>query len=583
MRWISISSRKPLACSPLPMMGPAGLSASVPPTTHKRVARPALPVWRGWLVAAAWLWSYAAVHAGVLSYSDGGGVMYLNHASQQPMPSTYDSSATLIAGGVAPAYQPVAGLSGLLNMPVAAPSMARSRALVQSEEATWFQPMKPILQNAAMRHGVDYHLLKALIAAESAFNPGAVSPKGAVGLMQLMPATASRFGVTGDALGSISQKLVDPAVNIPAGTRYLRRLMDMFPGRTDLALAAYNAGEGAVQKYGNQIPPYPETQNYVRTVMGFYRQIAAPSIMVGGATEPSSGFAAQPVAGAGGASPVAAPALALAQALPNQPAQQPVAKSLPAPPARAPGWSGTLINGVPVVERTTSDLGAYPENVPTSPAALRQWSDASAAPVPTTTTAPANSLNTLATSASKLASGVVAFVGRVVSEQRLDGILGHSGAPASTDIPATLASAAPAPAASDTSRQASSVVPFGPSNTVISTAPLMVPQRSAQALPGSKTVISTTPLIVPQRPVYGLSGSNHARAVLAQSAPPAALSPPPVAALPAAPVATAAAGLARPAAAPSASRTAAAPAKLPHIHQQEIAGGVQVLMGMSGR
>ena len=129
------------------------------------------------------------------------------------------------------------------------------------------------LQSAAATHGVDYALLQALIVTESGFNAQALSPKGAVGLMQVMPATASRFGVSPDARRSVAQKLVDPAVNVPAGTRYLRYLLDMFPGRTDLALAAYNAGEGAVQRAGNQIPAYKETQNYVRTVLDLYAQL----------------------------------------------------------------------------------------------------------------------------------------------------------------------------------------------------------------------------------------------------------------------------------------------------------------------
>ena len=85
-----------------------------------------------------------------------------------------------------------------------------------------------------------------------------------------MPATASRFGVSGDARRSVEQKLVDPATNVAAGTRYLRYLMDLFEGRLDLALAAYNAGERTVQQYGG-VPPYAETREYVRRILSFYR------------------------------------------------------------------------------------------------------------------------------------------------------------------------------------------------------------------------------------------------------------------------------------------------------------------------
>lgn len=106
-------------------------------------------------------------------------------------------------------------------------------------------------------------LIHAVVRAESAYNPDAVSSKGAVGLMQLMPATAERFGV-GDRQ--------DPQQNLNGGARYLRLLLGMFDNDLDLALAAYNAGENAVIRYGRQIPPYPETQNYVRKVQQFYRE-----------------------------------------------------------------------------------------------------------------------------------------------------------------------------------------------------------------------------------------------------------------------------------------------------------------------
>lgn len=129
------------------------------------------------------------------------------------------------------------------------------------------------IRNAAQKHGVDEQLLKAIATAESGFNATAVSPKGAVGLMQVIPDTAARFGVAGDAQRSIVQKLKDPAINVPVSARYVRYLEGLFPGRTDLVLAAYNAGEGAVQRYGNKIPPYKETQNYVKTVMSLYASL----------------------------------------------------------------------------------------------------------------------------------------------------------------------------------------------------------------------------------------------------------------------------------------------------------------------
>ena len=119
----------------------------------------------------------------------------------------------------------------------------------------------PIIRAAAKRHELDPQLLNAVIRVESAFNPNAVSKKGAVGLMQLMPKTAERYGV---------EDRRNPTENINGGAKYLGMLMRMFKSDIRLAVAAYNAGENAVKKHGNQIPPYRETQEYVTRVMGLY-------------------------------------------------------------------------------------------------------------------------------------------------------------------------------------------------------------------------------------------------------------------------------------------------------------------------
>lgn len=139
-----------------------------------------------------------------------------------------------------------------------------------------FQQVRQHLRDASADHNIDFELLQAVIAAESGFNPTAVSPKGAIGLMQIMPATARRYGVDGDRTMALERKLVDPKINIRTGTRYLRDLINMFPGQLELAIAAYNAGEGAVQRAGNQIPNYKETQNYVKTVMQLYNVLKPP-------------------------------------------------------------------------------------------------------------------------------------------------------------------------------------------------------------------------------------------------------------------------------------------------------------------
>ena len=143
-----------------------------------------------------------------------------------------------------------------------------------------YKAIRHHLKDAANTYKVDYELLQALIAAESGFDVDAVSPKGAIGLMQLMPDTARRYGVNGDKKTAIEKKLVDPKINVKAGTRYLRDLINMFPGRLDLALASYNAGEGAVQRAGNKIPNYKETQNYVKTVMQLYNGLKPPAAII---------------------------------------------------------------------------------------------------------------------------------------------------------------------------------------------------------------------------------------------------------------------------------------------------------------
>jgi Zn-finger nucleic acid-binding protein len=119
-----------------------------------------------------------------------------------------------------------------------------------------------IRQNGA-RHGVDPYLIFCVMEQESHFNPRALSPKGARGLMQLMPGTAARFGVS---------RASDPAQNIAGGTRYLKQLLGQFDGRIDLVLASYNAGEGAVMKFGRRVPPYAETRNYVKRISYRYRR-----------------------------------------------------------------------------------------------------------------------------------------------------------------------------------------------------------------------------------------------------------------------------------------------------------------------
>lgn len=151
----------------------------------------------------------------------------------------------LWVGGVPPVSLGLAPLA----VPKASASLRERRAHFQA-----------LIDSAARQHRLSPELVHAVIRAESAYRPDALSPAGASGLMQLMPGTAKRFKV---------QDIWDPAQNIQGGTRYLRFLLDLFDSDLRLALAGYNAGENAVKRHGNSIPPFPETQEYVRRVLKF--------------------------------------------------------------------------------------------------------------------------------------------------------------------------------------------------------------------------------------------------------------------------------------------------------------------------
>lgn len=136
-----------------------------------------------------------------------------------------------------------------------------------------------LIRHSGSKYGVDPYLIFCVMEQESHFNTHALSPKGARGLMQLMPGTGARFGV---------RRPFDPAQNISGGTRYLKQLLQRFNGRVDLVLASYNAGEGAVARFGGKVPPYRETRNYVKRVGYRYRQVKSPVRKVPG-TSPSVG------------------------------------------------------------------------------------------------------------------------------------------------------------------------------------------------------------------------------------------------------------------------------------------------------
>lgn len=155
-------------------------------------------------------------------------------------------------------YKLVRREAGSSPMPASA---SAARVYMPAEES--IRRYSPIIDLASRTNGVEAALVHAVVSAESGYNAAAVSKAGARGLMQLMPETAKRYGV---------RNIMDPVENIYAGVRYLRDLLLMFNGNLELAIAAYNAGENAVIRYGNKVPPYTETIQYVPKVLGFYRR-----------------------------------------------------------------------------------------------------------------------------------------------------------------------------------------------------------------------------------------------------------------------------------------------------------------------
>ena len=175
--------------------------------------------------------------------------------------------AVTLAGGPALAdiymYRDAHGVMHFTNTP----SSPEYRIYIRSSKPRFYKPTNirkydRIIQEASRRHGIDFYLLKAIIQAESSFNPRAVSKKGARGLMQIMPENYPALNI---------KDPFDPHQNIMGGTRYFRKLYDRYNGKLALSLSAYNAGPTIVDRY-QRIPPIPETERYVEKVMRFYRQ-----------------------------------------------------------------------------------------------------------------------------------------------------------------------------------------------------------------------------------------------------------------------------------------------------------------------
>lgn len=195
-------------------------------------------------------------HADVFKFVDNTGhVFYTDRPSHAGYRRIIRTPITIIPSRTFKAAPSRRGLvsSAWRPMPSVSPSAERNR-----------REFAALIDSAATRYSLDPALLHAIIRAESAYNPDATSNKGAVGLMQLMPATAARYGV---------RDRRDPVENVEGGARYLSDLIEMFQSDVRLAVAAYNAGENSVKRHGYRVPPIPETQDYVVRVLDYYQRM----------------------------------------------------------------------------------------------------------------------------------------------------------------------------------------------------------------------------------------------------------------------------------------------------------------------
>ena len=166
------------------------------------------------------------------------------------------------ANGASPSPSAASTTSFDQQLSQATDAQATTASTATASAGSGSVPYEQLIDAAAQKYGIDPAILKGLVKQESGFNPGAGSPAGAQGLTQLMPGTAAALGVT---------DVRDPAQSIDGGARYLKQQLDRFGGDYSKALAAYNAGPGAVERFGG-IPPYAETQNYVKSILGFAQQ-----------------------------------------------------------------------------------------------------------------------------------------------------------------------------------------------------------------------------------------------------------------------------------------------------------------------
>lgn len=208
-----------------------------------RAALSLFAAWATMLVAAP-------AHAELWGYVDGRGMAHF-------APHRVDARYSLVLGDT-PSATPVPGKR---HDP--------QRLITWMEIAPQVKALQPLLREAALAHGVDAELLKAVIATESGFDGRLVSPKGAIGLMQIMPDTADRYAGPGEARVPAARRLRDARINIHTGARMLADLQRRH-GAIEVALAAWNAGEGNVRRHGGKVPPFAETRAHVHMVLELY-------------------------------------------------------------------------------------------------------------------------------------------------------------------------------------------------------------------------------------------------------------------------------------------------------------------------